>query len=81
VAVFNQAIWNTLHGRPYQATAIVNRVSVFGTHLSPLLAMLVPLYAITSDLRVLAFVQALVMSAVAVPLYWYARAQIGHLPI
>lgn len=79
VALFNQAIWNTLHGRPYQATAIVNRVSVFGTHFSPLLAMLVPLYAITSDLRVLAFVQALVMSAVAVPLYWYARTQIGHL--
>ncbi len=52
---FDQAIWNTLHGRFLFST--LNNRSILADHFSPLMASLAPLFLLYSDARVLLVVQ------------------------
>ena len=54
-ARFDQAIWNTLHGR-FLFSSILNH-SILGNHFSPLMALLAPLFLIWNDPRMLFLVQ------------------------
>ena len=56
LAKFDQAIWNTAQGRPFQIT--LGEQSVLDSHFSPALALFAPVYWLWSDIRVLAILQA-----------------------
>jgi uncharacterized membrane protein len=57
LAKFDQAIWNTLHGRFLFST--LESQSILGNHFSPFMALLAPLFWIWDDVRVLFLVQTL----------------------
>lgn len=70
---FDQAIWNTAHGRPYQIT--LGEESVLQSHFSPALALLAPLFWVCPDIRLLLVLQALSVAAAGFLVYWYYRAK------
>jgi uncharacterized membrane protein len=77
-AFFNQAIWNSLHGRLLENTAYLDSPTILGHHFSPILLALVPLYVFGTGPRVLSVLPAITITVSAFPLYWFARQQIGR---
>ena len=57
---FDQAIWNTLHGR-FLFSTLSNR-SILANHFSPLMALLAPLFLVFPDARVLLVVQVVCLA-------------------
>ena len=80
LAIFNQAIWNSLNGRLFESGTDLyyTRGNILGVHFSPLLLSLIPLYAVWSDTRTLLIVQTILLASAAIGLYWYARRLIGN---
>ncbi len=78
VGVFDQAIWNSLRGRPLVLSIIPDTPNLLGQRFSPILLALVPLYAVWTDPMVLLVVQTVALGASAFPIYWFARQQLGH---
>ena len=72
-ARFDQAIWNTLHGR-FLFSTILNH-SILGNHFSPMLALLSPLFLIWNDARVLFLVQAIGVAVAGLFLYRIVRVK------
>jgi len=68
---YDQALWNTAHGRWFANT--LKPFPLLGSHFSPLLTVVVPLYWVWSDVRVTFVVQTLALAASGLPLYWLAR--------
>jgi len=58
---FDQAIWNTLHGRFLFST--LQGFSILGNHFSPFMALLSPLFLIWPNVRVLFLVQTVGLAA------------------
>ncbi len=71
LGIFKEALWHTLHGRVMYSPAV--GYSFFGEHFSPVLFLLVPLYALWPTSACLLTVQTLAVSASAWPLYRLAR--------
>jgi uncharacterized membrane protein len=71
LAKFDQAIWNTLHGRFLFATT--QNHSILGNHFSPYMALLAPLYLLWSDVRMLFLVQTIGLAAAGLFLYKIVR--------
>jgi uncharacterized membrane protein len=71
LAKFDQAIWNTAHGRPFRTT--LGEYSVIQSHFSPALALYAPLFWAWSDVRLLFIAQALLMAGAGLPIYLYLR--------
>jgi uncharacterized membrane protein len=73
LGIFNQALWTTLHnGRFFYYTAelLVNPSgSFFGIHFSPILFLLLPIYALYPARQTLLVVQSLALALGSVPLY------------
>ncbi len=76
---YHQIVWNSLHGRLFENTYILDARNFLGKTFTPLLLALVPLYAIFPDAQVLLTLQTLGLAAGAFPLYWFARARVGRL--
>lgn len=76
---YHQIIWNSLHGRLFENTYILDAHSFLGKTFSPILLAFVPLYAIWSNPIVLLLVQTLAVGLSSIPLYWFARKKLGHL--
>jgi uncharacterized membrane protein len=73
-----QAVWTTLHGHFLETTTLTgNQTSRLGFHVDPFLILLVPLYAVWSSPLVLVVLQALAVSAGALPVFWLARKHLG----
>ncbi|MBI4787145.1 MAG: DUF2079 domain-containing protein [Chloroflexi bacterium] len=77
LAIFDQVIWNFLHGRPYQNTIIVELPIILGQHFSVLLAALAPVYALHADPRTLVIVPVLSVAVATMVLYWFGQRQLG----
>lgn len=73
-ARFDQAVWNTLHGRFLFSS--VSEYSILGDHFSPLLAFLSPLFLIWPDERALFLVQ--VVSLAVAGLFLAKMVQVKH---
>jgi len=73
LARFDQAIWNTLHGR-FLHSSILD-MSILGNHFSPFLALLSPLFLIWDDVRVLFLVQTTSVAVTGLFLYKIVRAK------
>lgn len=74
---FDQAVWNTAHGRWFHLTnqpGIVNRLSL---HVEPILIPISALYWIVSSPKTLLFVQAVVVAAGAIPLFFLTAKELG----
>ncbi|MBX5458489.1 MAG: DUF2079 domain-containing protein [Thermogemmatispora sp.] len=82
---YDQAIWNTLHGRPFQFTnqAIdwYGPPTRLGVHFEPILLLLALLYVIRSDPRTLLVFQTLVLALGAVPVFLLARYYLPRWPL
>jgi uncharacterized membrane protein len=70
---FDQAIWNTLHGK-FMFSSIKNR-SILANHFSPYMILLSPLYLIWPDVRILYFVQTAGLALAGLFLYKIVRLE------
>ncbi|MFL5733612.1 MAG: DUF2079 domain-containing protein [Chloroflexia bacterium] len=74
---FEQAIWNTVQGRPMVDSRFNFSDSIFGLDWMPMLLLFVPFYAAIPSPHTLFFMQILGAALGAVPLYWLARDRLG----
>jgi uncharacterized membrane protein len=70
---FDQAVWNTRHGRPFAMTNIEGLTNRLGTHVEPILLPISLLYFVWSDPRALLLLQTVVIALGAWPVYLIAR--------
>lgn len=82
LALEENIIWNLLHGGPpFKSSPLGGPNAIhFGYHATLFSYVLVPFYAIYQHAESLLFMQALLIGAAALPLYWFARPQIGPWP-
>ncbi len=73
LAKFDQSIWNTSQGRPYQIT--IGENLVIESHFSPSLALYAPLYWIWPDVRILFITQSILLGGAGFFIYWHFRRQ------
>jgi len=73
LGIFNQAFWTTLcNGKFFYSTIelMLNPSgSFFGTHFSPILFLLLPVYSVYPTVQTLLVIQSFILSLGAVPLY------------
>jgi uncharacterized membrane protein len=69
-----QAIWNTRHGHFLESTTMSGRqASRLGSHVDPLLALLVPLWWVWPSPLMLVVLQVVAVASGALPVFWLAR--------
>jgi uncharacterized membrane protein len=74
LGTYDQAIWNTLQGHPFQLSCSMLEVkNYFSAHFSPILALFVPFYAIFSAPQWLLFFQVFSVALGGLPIYWVAK--------
>jgi uncharacterized membrane protein len=76
LAVFDQVLWNTVHGRFMESTLSLERCdphNFFLDHFSPALLMIVPLYAVVQRPETLIAFQTVALALGAWPIYLLAR--------
>lgn len=76
LGIYDQTIWNLAHGRIWMTT-LVYETNGYYDHFEPILALIVPLYWLWSDVRVLLIVQALALGLGSLPIYLYARRRLA----
>lgn len=74
---FEQAIWNTTQGRPFEDSRFSFSETIFGMDWMPMLAVFVPFYALLPSAHTLFFLQVAAMASGAIPVYLLARDVIG----
>jgi len=87
----DQAVWNTLHGRPFRFSTFVDAAFsldipigqfrqpdvLLGYHVEPILALVAPLYLLHDGPETLLWLQTLALALGAVPLYAIARNRLA----
>jgi uncharacterized membrane protein len=76
LAVFDQVLWNTIHGRFMESTMSLARCephSFFGDHFSPALLLILPLYVVFPRPETLIVVQTVALALGVWPIYLLAR--------
>ena len=76
LGIIDQVVWNTAHGRWFEYS--FRDVSYVGDHWQPILLLLVPLKWVSGGPELLLVVQAAVLGAATIPLYFAARRLIGN---
>jgi uncharacterized membrane protein len=74
LAIKEQVIWNTMHGRFFASSPEVD--NAFEDHFQPIMLALVPLYALFTSPGLLLWAQTIGLAAGAIPLYWLARRRL-----
>ena len=80
LALFDQVMWNSVHGRPMESTisqALATPHSLLGDHFSPVLWLLVPIYAAYPHPETLVVIQTLALAVGAWPIFLLARLKLG----
>jgi uncharacterized membrane protein len=81
LGVFSQVLWTTINtGKPFHYTLETYAnpgQSFFGAHFSPILALVVPAYAVYQSPLTLLVLQSFVIGLAALPLYWIARDKLN----
>ncbi len=62
LGIFAQAVWNTLHGH-FLFSSLKENICLLGDHISPILVLIAPVYALWQDPRTLLIIQAFSMAA------------------
>lgn len=76
----DQAIWNTLHGRPLGMTTVPGMTTRLGLHFEPILFLIAPFYLIHSGPETLLVLQTVIVALGALPIFWLARDEVGEWP-
>lgn len=79
LAAYDQAVWETLHGRFLHVTVWNQPDNYLGRQVALILAALAPLDLVFHDARVLMASQAIALAVGAVPVLWWASARLGPL--
>ena len=74
---FDQAIWNTLHGRPFRTTNIPGITTRLAVHVEPILLLIAPLYLVWPDPRALLILQATALAAGGWPVFRLAADRLS----
>ncbi len=81
LALEENILWNLLHGGPpFKSSPLGPGAIHFGYHATIFSYVLVPFYALYQHAETLLLLQAVLIGAAALPLYWFARPQIGAWP-
>jgi len=75
LAIKEQVIWNTLHGRFFASSPEVE--NAFADHFQPVMLALIPLYVLIPSPKLLLWVQVIGLAAGAIPLYRLARRRLN----
>jgi uncharacterized membrane protein len=79
---YNQALWTTLNGgKLFYFTPelyIIPRGSFFGLHFSPLLFLILPIYAVWQTPETLFALQSFVLALGVVPLYFFTKNSLSN---
>jgi uncharacterized membrane protein len=82
LGIFDQSLWTTLHsGRLFFSTVelfIVPSGVFFGTHFSPILFLVLPVYYLGSSPQTLLVFQSFILALGAVPLYFFAKNALNN---
>ncbi len=77
LGIYNQALWTTLkQGKLFYYTSELYfnpSGNYFGVHFSPILFLVLPVYAIRQTPETLLVLQSVIIALGALPLYWFAR--------
>ncbi|MBM3129881.1 MAG: DUF2079 domain-containing protein [Chloroflexi bacterium] len=74
---YGQLVWNSLHGRILEGTFVRDTATFLGKSFTPIVLAFVPLYAVWASPIVLLIVQVLGLGLAGLPIYWFARHQLG----
>ncbi len=80
LGIFAQAVWNTIHGDLF-FSSIKENINLMGDHVSPILILAAPFYAIWPDLRTLVLLQALAAASSFFPLALIVRDKLKDRPL
>ena len=73
----DQAIWNTIHGRPFHFTNMTGLDSRLALHFEPILLPISLSYLVYSDPRTILVLQTVVVALGALPVFWLAREKLN----
>src|ERR1700736_5253547 len=78
LGVQDQTVWGYSHLQmiPNTVEMIPN---LLGDHFHPILMVIAPLYWIWDDVRVLLVVQAGLLAAAAIPIFWWGQQRLGRI--
>ncbi len=77
LGVYAQPLWNFIHGRDFAVSLIEDNGPIrWATHVEPILFLIVPLYWLWPDPRLLLWLQVAGMSLAALPLYALAMRRL-----
>jgi uncharacterized membrane protein len=76
LGIYDQVVWNTLHGRPFFYTSTGQPLLHLSNHADPILALVAPLYLIHSGPETLLFLQAAAIGLGGLPLFWLGRQKL-----
>lgn len=79
LGIFAQAVWNTLQGDLF-FSSIKENINLLGDHVSPILILATPFYAIWPDPRMLILLQAIAAASAFFPLALIARDKLKGRP-
>ncbi|MCC7368570.1 MAG: DUF2079 domain-containing protein [Chloroflexi bacterium] len=79
MGIYAQVIWNTGQGRPFVSTLLEDNRLHIAEHVAPVMALIAPLYALLPDPRLLLLLQQACLAGAGLPLFFWARRQIGDL--
>jgi uncharacterized membrane protein len=78
LGIYDQVVWNTLHGRPFFYTTTGQPLLHLSNHASPILLLVAPFYLIHSGPETLLFLQTAAIGLGGLPLFWLAREKLGN---
>jgi uncharacterized membrane protein len=77
LGIYDQVVWNTLHGRPFFYTTTGQPLLHLSNHASLILLVVAPFYLIYSGPETLLFLQTAAIGLGGLPLFWLAREKLG----
>ncbi len=74
---YEQALWNTLRGKPLALTTVPDITSNWQIHFEPVLLLIAPIYALFPTPRALIVLQTIFISLGAVPMFLLAQQKLS----
>jgi uncharacterized membrane protein len=73
LGIYDQAVWNTIHGQPFRSTLEEPYDILLGDHFEPILLPIALVYFLWDSPKALLLIQTAVLALGALPVYWLAR--------
>ena len=80
LGIYDQAVWNTLHGQPFRSTLEEPYDSLLGDHFEPILLLIAPIYALWPSPKTLLLIQTAALTLGALPVYLLAKDRLRPKP-